>query len=419
MPACFYRRPYARFLRWLGIMLGSYFTVACILSLTVNPWRINDTPLSIDALDASREISSTVRVGKAALANRGDWDVVILGSSRIEIAFDPTHPVFSGKQTANLAMSAANIMENVPAGDYIMNRNPKIKTMIFGIDAGDLHNNHDSRPLTRFYESPFADNNRSIERLIDQNIGGRTFLDSIATIKRHINKTSPIRNPLGLWLEPTNPSNIRNYVESSFRLRQDRMDTAWDPQSLSLNDYKVDLLAGFIDRVRAANIHMLIVIPPQHALKQIHPSDNIPNSMLWEKDLMTLTEICKKANQRPSSGPPVELWSFLTFNEYTTRPMPSQDATNRRMDGWFDLGHCHTEFGDLALNTLFSGEPGANSSATNIGVNLLENDWDTLRAEWIRGHEAYCKSQSEDVAWLRSILKNRPTRTSKSQEIVR
>lgn len=398
------KRPFARFLRWLTTLMGLYFAITAILAITIDPWRINDTIFQINAVDASREISGTVRVGKAALANRSDWDIAILGSSRMEIAFDPAHPVFDGKKTVNLAMSAANVMENVPAGHYLLDRNTNLKTLIFGIEAGDLHSKYDSRPITRFYQSPFADDNRSIERLIDQIIGGNTFLDSVATIRRHLNNEPPIRNPLGLWLEPTNPGNLRNYVETSFRLRQDILDAAWDSEPGHLRQDKVELLTNFIDRVRDSGIRMIVVIPPQHALRQIHPTENLPSAMLWERDLMLLVDVCQKANTRTSDGPLVELWSFLTFNEYTMRAMPGPDAENRRMAGWFDLGHCHTDLGDLALQLMFKGEADANQSIGPVGINMLENRWDTIRETWIRDHERYCELRKDDVAWWRNLV---------------
>ena len=85
-------RPFARFLRWFGALLGSYLVFTAVLSTTVDPWRINAAPWALAALDPAREICQTTRVGKAAIANRGIWRAAIFGSSRLEIGLDPTHP---------------------------------------------------------------------------------------------------------------------------------------------------------------------------------------------------------------------------------------------------------------------------------------------------------------------------------------
>ena len=399
-----HRRSFERFMLWLMAMLGVYFLITAILSLTVDPWRINNTPFAIDSLDPAREISNTVRVGKAALANKGDWETVILGSSRIEIGLDPNHPAFDKKRTVNLAMAAANLYETVPAGNYILTRNPQVKTLILGIEAGDLHNDFDSRKYTRYYQSPFSDNNRSIERGINQIIGGRSLADSIATIKRHLNGTSPKRSILGQWLQPNHPGNLRKYVETTFQMGFESADNVWSLRPQKLRQEKAELIAGFIKRVREAGIEMHIVVSPQHALKQIHPNIDNPEGICWEHDLLELVKICKQANSARTDGSPVALWSFLTFNEYTTRSLPNQDAESKQMEGWFDLGHAQPALGNKIIETVFSNQPVTDLSGAAYGVNLLETDWKQLRKNWIAAHIAYCKSHPDDVKWWRSLV---------------
>lgn len=416
------RHPFARFLRWFGTMMGVYFLLAAILSLTVDPWRINNTPLSIDSLDSAREISGTVRVGKAALANRGNWEAVIIGSSIMEIAMDPTHPAFGGKRTVNLAMAAAGVLETIPAGNYIMDRNPGIDTMVLGIDAGDLHNDFDSRKYDRFYESPFADNNISVERAIGQLIGGRSLADSIATLRRHFNGESPRRSPLGQWLQPNHPPDLRAYVEAAFKMGFITVGDEWALKPQELNREKADLLLRYISRVRDAGIRMHIVITPHHALRQIHPVLNEPGKSCWQHHMLALIDICNKANSVPSQGPPVTLWNFMTFNTHSTTPLPAPTASSRQMPGWFDLGHAQPELGDRMIETMLAGKPPVDQHGNPYGVNLLESDWETVRRGWIAGHLAYCTEHPEDVSWWRSRLaeseknKNAPSPPSRDAD---
>ena len=402
------RRSFIRFLRWLGSLMGGYFLLTAILSLTVDPWRINNTRWAVDALDPAREISSTVRVGKAALANRGDWETVILGSSRIEIGLDPSNPVFAGRRTVNLAMAAANLYETIPAGYYTLARNPGIKTLILGIEAGDLHNDFDSRKYTRYYQSPFYDNNHSIERGINQLIGGHTLMESIATLKRHARGEKPKRSQLGQWLRPNHPANLSAYVESTFQMGFENQADQWNLRPQVLRQAKADSLARFIEFVRGKGIAMFIVVPPQHGLKQIHPSEDVPETMCWETDLAALAAICGKGNAVDAPGPPVQLWSFLTFNDATTTPLPPPGAPSQQMPGWFDLGHAQPKLGDRVLSTIFADLPGADVASTPVGVNLLAGDWSELRANWIAAHRKYCLSNPQDVAWWRALTARFP-----------
>ena len=395
------RRPFSRFLRWFAALLGGYLLITAILTTTVDPWRINAAPWALASLDKSREISQTTRVGKAAIANRGIWQAAIFGSSRLESGLDPTHPALPSQRSVNLAMSGAGLLENLAAANYTLDRNPQLKTIIFGIDPGDLHSAGDSRNANHFYQSPFADNNHSLERSINQVIGWRAFTDSIATLKRHRKGTRPKCSPFGQMLQPADHGNLRAFIESAFI---ENSADQWNLRPQVLRQQKADGLAAFIQRVRQAGIELFIIIPPQHALKQIHPTADRPDLMGWETDLLALAAICTKANATAATGPPVQLWSFLTFNSFTTTPMPVPGAACQYMPGWFDLGHAGNELGNNVLDNLFASKPGGSTAVKPVGVNLLDGDWNAHRAAWIEGHANYCASHPQDVAWWRGLV---------------
>ena len=395
------RRPFSRFLRWFAALLGGYLVLTTVLSTTVDPWRINAAPWAITALDASREISQARRVGKAALANRGTWQAVIIGSSRVEIGLDPTHPALPPHRCVNLAMSGAGLLENLTVAGYTLERNPLLKTMIFGIDPGDLHSAGDSRNSNHFYQSPFADNNHSLERDINQVIGWHSFTESIETLRRHWQGLRPKFSPLGQMLQPGDHENLRAFVES---MPLDGAADQWNLRPQILQQHKADLLAEFITRVSHAGIAMYIIIPPQHALKQIHPTADRPDAMGWESDLQALREICSKANAIAAPAPPVQLWSFLSFNAFTSTPMPVPAASCQAVPGWFDLGHASSTLGNRVLDTLFAGHPGAAALPCPVGINLLDGEWPVIRAGWIEAHHDFCVSHPQDAAWWRGLV---------------
>lgn len=399
-----HRRSFARFMRWLMCMLGVYFLITAILSLTVDPWRINNSPLAIDSFDPYREISETVRTGKAALANKGGWETVIIGSSRMEIAFDPAHPAFKDQLSVNLAMAAATLTETVPVAHYALDRNPEIRTILFGIEPGDLHNNSDSRKFTDFYNSPFSDNNRSIERTINQVIGGRSLANSIATIRNRSAGVVPKRNQLGLWIQPAYPPDLRAYVENAFALGHKVTGENWNLRPQDLRSEKVESLTRLIDRIRAAGIDLHLVIPAQHALKMIHPTEDVPTTMPWEADLLELVRICKNSNAKPSKAPPVKLWNFLLFNKYTCAQIPAADAEKRQLTDWTDFSHAKTSIGNQAIDVMFSDGSDKDGTHRKIGRNLLLGDWKKHQSSWIEAHREYCISGKKDIEWWRGLL---------------
>jgi hypothetical protein len=408
-PNC--QRPFRRFMRWFLSLLGGYFLLTAILSLTVNPWRINRSPLSIDALDEARDIRKNLRVGKAALANYGDWQVVLFGSSRVEQAFDPTHTAFGGRRTVNLAMAAASVLETVPVAHYTLDRNPDIETILFGIDAGDLTSDFDSRKHTRFDESPFADGGFSIERGINQIIGGRSFLDSIGTIQRKFMGERPDRTPLGQWVDPNHPNNLRRYVEHAFSRGFENPRKGWDVEAGDLRKHKADLLFEFLVRARREGIELHLFVPVQHALKIVHPEHDRPDGMCWEADLMALASVCEEANRFDAPGPPVIFWNFLDFSPLNTCSLPKPAEGTIQMEGWYDLGHAQREVGSKILETIL----GTANMSTGLTMPLAV--WDKLRADWLDAHQRYCRDHPNDVAWWRGLAK-KATKANVSERLM-
>lgn len=396
------RKLFSRYLRWLCVLLAVYFAVTAVLSTVVDPWRINAAPWALASLDGAREISTSVRVGKAALANRGDWEAVIIGSSRVEIGLDPGHPAFAGQRSVNLAMAAALVYETVAAGHYTLDRNPKVRTLLIGIEPGDLNSDFDTRQAVRFYQSPFADNNRSIERTINQLIGGRSLIESIGVIQRHVRGGQPKRSPLGQWLQPSHPPDARAYAETYIGLMTGSIPDQWQIRPQMLRREKAELLLGLLTRARRAGIETHVFLPPQHALKLIHPTENRPDKVGWEADLLALADLCRQANAAEAKGAPVRLWNFLEFNDATTTAMPAPGAIQKQVPGWFDPGHGQKSVGDRVLNTMFSGRPGV--PGDRIGTSLLDSDWEAVRAAWIEAHARYCAERADDVAWWRALV---------------
>lgn len=393
------RNPIQVYTRWLVAMIAGYLILSAVLNTIVDPWRIIDAPWASEALDPWRDPSEVVRTGKVAFANRGVWQVAAIGSSRIEIALNPEHPAFVDTHAINLGMAAANLYETVPLAHKTIDQNPDLKTLIFGVEAGDLHNDFDSRQVTDYYQSPLYANSSAIELGVNYIFGASSFRDSVATLKRAIQKTQPIRNEHGLWTQPKDPPNIKRYMERLFSEGFIESSRQWEAELGDFSPDKAELLKGLIARCQSENIQLYIVIPAQHALKLTHPTKDQPEELPWEIDLQKLIAICAEANRLRPDQPPVELWNFSVFSPWSTEPLPSDSEMEQRMENWYDLGHARVNLGNEILNTLFFKET---STGAPIGVNLLAVEWNDFKAQWINDHARYIESHDPDVSWWRS-----------------
>lgn len=398
-----HRRPFRRFVGGLAALMSIYLVLAITLSTTVDPWRIIGAPWGIKRLDDFREISENIRLGKAALANRGDWQAVILGSSRMEIALDATHRAFTGQRAVNLAMSAANLYETIAVGNYALDHNPGIQTIIIGVDAGDLHSEADSRRFTNFNETPLAGDHDRIEHAITWLIGGQAFADSISTVRDYFGHIPPKRDALGRMHKPNHLANLRQYVELNFSRGFETQADLWTTRQQTLCQAKADLLTKFLARARSRGIELHVVIPAQHALRAVHPTQNHPSMICDEHGLLVLTEICRTANEIPAKTQPIHLWNFLSFNDFTTVSMPALDAPSQQMPGWFDLGHVSKQAGDLMLDHMFEVRLNSQESLNIDNPDLLTCNWNIYKSNWLDAHRKYCITHSQDVAWWRSL----------------
>lgn len=392
------RRPIRIYTRWLVAAILLYLGCSAIITSFVDPWRIIAAPWAPKSLEPWRDPSEVVRTGKVAFANRGTWEAATIGSSRIEIALSPEHPVFADTRVINLGMAAANLYETVPMAHKAIDRNPELKTLIFGVEAGDLHSDSDSREVTDYYQSPLYPNHSTIELSVNYIFGASAFKDSIATLQRAITKTAPMRNEYGLWTQPKDPPNIRRYMEYLFAEGFLESNKPWEAVAEDFSQEKADLLKGLVTRCQAEGIRLYVVIPPQHALKLMHPTNDRPDELPWEIDLRALVTICAGANQQQPDQPQVELWNFSTFSPWSTEALPTDNETVDRMDYWYDLGHARVSLGDEILNTLFLGRT---TTGEPIGVDLLDTEWADFKAGWIEAHARYILDHPADVSWWR------------------
>lgn len=70
------------------------------------------------------------------------------------------------------------------------------------------------------------------------------------------------------------------------------------------------------------------------------------------------------------------------------------------MQGWFDLGHAMESVGDSMIKSMLVDE------VKPVGVELSIADWEGIRQRWIDSHERYCIERSDDVEWLRGLIRD-------------
>jgi len=174
-----------------------------------------------------------------------------------------------------------------------------------------------------------------------------------------------------------------------------------------VNHEKYMLLKDVLLRARGAGIRVIVVIPPRHALTQIHPQSDFTDFAPWARDRRVLTDLCNEVNKVFLPGPLITLRDFYTFSTLTTLPLPKHDNPDQRFPMWYDLEHYPSLVGSKILDRLLIDNLEMDSDP-DWGVDVLAVGIDQHLARLRQQHALYCLSHAEDVAWMRSILNAKP-----------
>lgn len=389
-------------------VFAGYLVVAAGVNLLVNPLRVIPARCSLEVLEPFRDINRDVRTGKAGLVRYHQGvEIAIVGSSRFEIGLDPQGPAFQGHKTLNVAMAAGTLTETLAMVRYLVDRQPELRCLIFGIELGDLTSDDDSRTFTSFYASPLADTSFSVDRELRFLVGVTTLEQSLTTLGHAFRKVKSTRNPFGLWTEPEVHPDVRNYMASHREVIFAEIPDLHGMRIRTAREAKINALRTALLELRQRQVRVCLTLPPEMALKQIHPTQDSIKAAPWEVDRRAIFGLCREVNAVAIPGAPaVELWDFNTFHPLTTPGLPPVDNYQVGIPNWYDLGHFNTTLGNLMAERLFSKAPLAAGQplTEQFGLNVLAVGLEPYFEALKTGHARYCHEHSNDVAWVRSIL---------------
>jgi hypothetical protein len=396
----YHKSLFARYTRRFVGAVVCYLALAAATTTLVDPWRVLRLPWALERLEDYRDFSDAHRTGKAGLAMdpRG-WDVAYIGSSRFEMGLAAEHPSLAGKRVVNLALAGGLIPENTAMARYAMRRNPGLKTLLVGVDSGDLTSRVDLTGQTDFSRSPLAEGQSPVESRLRYLLGVRAFGESCKTIGSHLrgkrSKYTPQGQRVGgLGAYPP----VRSYVEAADETYRAQARAFDSPEKSRFNPRKESLLEDFLTEARAAGVEVILAMTPRHALMQVHPASDEPAEAPWERERRALAAMCERINALPLEGPSVRFLDFCTFSPRNTQALPPGDA---EFPEWPDLEHCAEGTGDKLLERCFGS---STNSADDWGVDVLATGIDTHLDNLKKGHRRYCRERPQDVAWIRKVL---------------
>lgn len=279
---------------------------------------------------------------------------ILLGSSRAEYGYDPTHQYFL-KPSYNLATAGSSMYENRLYLQWALKQGNLRKVLL----VADYRMFINLTQKSKYFETNFDDKNiYSLLFNID------VLKDSLGTIrKKKGNITKYLENG---QLEHT--YNWQNIVQDGGHLEKMRKDESTYYKDYSkiyrYKDTQKDSFPDFEEIIKLCyenNIELDIVFGPSH-IRQWEALNyylGIDNWFQWKKDVViSVDEIAKKYNKEP-----FRIMDFSVYHLLTAESIPVDK--NIQMKYHWEASHYKNELGLIVLDRLI-----ANSESKDFGVEL-------------------------------------------------
>jgi hypothetical protein len=384
-----------------------------LLNLLVDPYGAYPG-VGLGRLQEGRHLRGRRSKGELLVHDR--WQVVLMGSSRVETALDPKHPAWGGLRVLNLGFNRYSAAE-LP---YILDlacRTNELEAAYVGLDffgfnaLNDVQGPIDPAVFTsaesraarqtaqlEFEESRFNPD-LSLWRYHFDNLTSRSATsDSIDTIRRCVNHEPPEFTPEGFRVPRGRAKPPQRLFAGSLNtyLTQTHLYAGWRP-----GPRPMEAVTRMMDIAAERRVRLVFFIPPVHAFQMdaIHASGLWDAWEQWKHDVTRAVE--EWAQSHPDRPAPV-LWDFQGYNPMTTEAVPLQPDEKRPMKYYWESSHATREVGDRMIDRLAGVT--ADPDADAFGVRLMPANLGSHLVEIRSGREAYLRERPDQVELVRRLI---------------
>ncbi|MBB5352639.1 hypothetical protein HNR46_002887 [Haloferula luteola] len=386
----------------LGLLawFGSIMLVFGFLATWVNPLWITPSPWSSASFDHYKPVHKHPRLGKTGLVRSGKWDAILLGSSRVDIAFDPQHPAFGDLRVANLALRGGTITEHRAMLEYAYARQP-LKLVVVGVDLADLTSRHDVLDVAGFQESPLSESGDPFEKELRYRFGTSAFEMSVKTLDYRFTKRLSAYSPQGQWVRQLDKRPLRQVLQyESFMwanrfIKERHKGIAGNPDKVE--DYR-QIIRFCLDH----HLRLFLCIPPNHAafLSVFRLKGDPDPGFRTDREIMT-SVIAEETQGNDASS--ITLWDFNDFHPYNCEALPPIDQPRKPTYYWADGTHALPTLGSIMLSRMMDLPPAHPEDAT-YGTPLTTENLDDREQTLRDGYLRYQKDHPEDFAWVENHM---------------
>lgn len=386
---------FRRYIIVLSLLGLAALTVVAGVNLITDPFgaygNIHYQPLA----DYSDSLGT--RTARAEKLRRGDWEMLIIGSSRPQMGYAPDHPALRNFKAFNAALPGTNMRELLPVTQYTLKHNQPSRILL-GIDFVLFSEGRDYND--DFAQSRFSSNRDLVSYHLDNTISLRACYASAKSIffcARHAPRQF---TPYGQTTRHT-----KDVTRGHRRLFADRLNGFFtNPETYANYQYSNDRLECFRRIIQVCKEHGValdIVINPVHAaqLEAVRLSGLWPTFEQWIREVTAIVEVERSAAEGQFD---VRLVSFLSVSPYCDEAIPAEGDTRTVMQFWWESSHFKGQLGDYVLDELYGSPP---PDRVRFGTTLTPDTADAHLATLRSDHDRWEQDHPEDCGFVRSVAR--------------
>jgi hypothetical protein len=415
-----------------AVVSGLAVSLTLAINLIVDPFARYDL-VSLRGFNALRtQAGSHARLSKLATVCRDRPEAVAIGTSRVAIGIDPTHPGWGAMagHVYNLGMPGMGLQEVDLTLRHAVYAADRLKLALVGLDFLMFNATREAlAPETeqitfdpeRFVLSEKSSCFGSFLHDLDSWLGPTGLIQSIATIARQMpesERSDP--KTITIWLSLYR----RDGLMDNAKVFEDRArsggyralfgdggqeryyaSVVWLPppdRSYCFSRNGIDTFEtfrGMIRFARKADIDLRLFIDPTHARMMLALQD-AGLRPLYEEWRRRLVQILAEES-RDSGRPAFPLWDFSGFNSVTTERIPPLGDLTTPVKWFWEPSHYKKQTGDLILDRVLNH---AGTAQDDFGIRLTPNNIDAYLEADAENSVAYQRREPEDAALIRGVV---------------
>lgn len=408
-----------RYLAVLAVSVVGLVAAAGALSWAVDPFGYFGTQRVAGFNARKTEASAFTALTKAGQVVRAQPALVLFGTSRVDIGFDPLHaawPVPPGR-VYNYGLPDASVLSVREQLAHVLAVSP-VKSVVVGIEFQDflrgvqLTTDPADEVKQRFIDLSLAPGAwpRTRRQWLDAGSATVTLpavLASAATVAAQRRARGGDVSELGLTSEtPYRELVMRDgqnalFVQKNRDLAAARVKAAQRLQRPdALRFVEMGALTEFLAFARDRGVQVTLVIPPYHAhfLEIVDAAGLWPVFEDWKRRL--LAEVTRHNAAGAAGLPPVALWDFAVYDERTTEAIPPAADRRNHLQWFWEPVHFSKALGDVIVRRITGADP------TGFGGRLTAADIDAWLAADRERRGAYRAQRGNEIAALAELVNN-------------